>query len=98
MKKIEQLKKLSLQELAPTDKDDLLLTAFDYHTIIKWNDNISNKDKFGFNCDFTCFIPLDPKNPNDGLLWVNHEYINPLFVSGYNYRNAEKSKTKQQVD
>lgn len=97
--KLERLKTLSLEGLTSTDEDDLVLTkGLDYHTIIKWNDKISNKDTFGFNCDFTCFIPLDPKNPNDGLLWVNHEYINTLFVSGYNYRNPKQSRTKQQVD
>ena len=96
---LERLKKLSLQGLNPTDEDDLILTkGLNYHTIVKWNDKISFEDTFGFNCDFTCFIPLDPKNPNDGLLWVNHEYINPLFVSGYNYRDPKQSKTKQQVD
>ena len=79
---LERLKTLSLEGLTSTDEDDLVLTkGLDYYTIIKWNDKISNKDTFGFNCDFTCFIPLDPKNPNDGLLWVNHEYINTLFVS-----------------
>ena len=88
-----------MEGLTSTDEDDLVLTnGLDYHTIIKWNDKISNKDTFGFNCDFTCFIPLDPKNPNDGLLWVNHEYINTLFVSGYNYRDPKQSRTKQQVD
>jgi len=96
---LERLKTLSLEGLTSTDEDDLVLTkGLDYHTIIKWNDKISNKDTFGFNCDFTCFIPLDPKNPNDGLLWVNHEYINTLFVSGYNYRDPKQSRTKQQVD
>ncbi|MEM9686581.1 MAG: alkaline phosphatase PhoX, partial [Bacteroidota bacterium] len=50
---------------------------------------------------FTCFIPLDEKNPKDGLLWVNHEYVNPLFVSGFNfkqYENPQKYRTKEQVD
>ena len=96
---LERLKKLSLEGLAASDQDDLLLTkGLDYHIILKWNDKINNKDRFGFNCDYNCFIPLDPKNPNDGLLWVNHEYINPLFVSGFNYRDAKNIKTKEQVD
>ena len=96
---LERLKKLSLEGLAASDQDDLLLTkGLDYHVILKWNDKINNEDRFGFNCDYNCFIPLDPKNPNDGLLWVNHEYINPLFVSGFNYRDAKNTKTKEQVD
>jgi len=99
---LETLKKLVLEGLAASDKDDLLLAkGLDYHTVIKWGDKISNKDTFGFNNDFTCFIPLDDKNPKDGLLWVNHEYINPLFVSDFDYRAHEKPeehRTKAQVD
>ena len=90
------LKKLSIKGLIPSDTDDLLLAdGLDYHTIIKWGDKISATDTFGFNNDFTCFIPLDDKNPKDGLLWVNHEYINPFFVSDY---KTSEEKTKEQVD
>ncbi|HAS47508.1 MAG TPA: alkaline phosphatase [Microscillaceae bacterium] len=99
---LESLKKLVLEGLAASDKDDLLLAkGLDYHTVVKWGDKISDKDTFGFNNDFTCFIPLDDKNPKDGLLWVNHEYINPLFVSDFDYRAHEKPeehRTKEQVD
>jgi len=93
---LERLKKVVLKSISPSDIDDLVLTnGLNYHTIIKWGDNINTKDTFGFNNDFTCFIPLDKNNPKDGLLWVNHEYINPLFISGYNGKN--KKRTKEQV-
>mgnify|MGYP001150220213 FL=1 len=99
---LEKLKQLILEGLPASDKDDLQLAkGLDYHTVIKWGDKISDKDTFGFNNDFTCFIPLDDKNPKDGLLWVNHEYINPLFVSDFNHRDYEKPeehRTKEQVD
>ena len=96
---IERLKKVLLKSINPSDIDDLVLTnGLQYQTIIKWGDQINLTDTFGFNNDFTCFIPLDKNNPKDGLLWVNHEYINPLFVSGYNPRNKDEKRTKQQVD
>ncbi len=96
---LEALKQLALEALAASDKDDLLLTkGLDYHTVIKWGDKISEQDTFGFNNDFTCFIPLDEKNPKDGLLWVNHEYVHPLFVSGFDYKNPASKRTKAQVD
>ena len=41
------------------------------------------------------------RKPKDGLLWVNHEYVNPLFVSNFNHTNNSNSiahKTQQQVD
>jgi len=96
---IERLKKVVLKSINPSDEDDLVLAdGLNYHPIIKWGDPINAVDTFGFNNDFTCFIPLDDQNPKDGLLWVNHEYMNPLFVSDYNYRNKNQKRTKQQVD
>lgn len=99
---LEKLRKVTLEGLAATDKDDLLLAkGLDYHLVIKWGDKINTEDTFGFNNDFTCFIPLDDNNPKDGLLWVNHEYINPLFVSDFDYRqyeNPQEHRTKEQID
>ena len=101
-KTLERLKKIALENLIASDTDDLLLSnGLNYHTIIKWGDAISDHDTFGFNNDFTCFIPLNENNSKDGLLWVNHEYVNPLFVSDFNYReyeNPQQHRTKEQVD
>ncbi|MDO6743936.1 DUF839 domain-containing protein [Tenacibaculum soleae] len=95
-KRLEILKNFVLQGITASDKDDLILAnGLGYHTIIKWGDAISNTDTFGFNNDYTCFIPFNEDNPKDGLLWVNHEYINPLFVSDY---HNQQEKTKEQVD
>ncbi|WP_299619375.1 alkaline phosphatase PhoX [uncultured Tenacibaculum sp.] len=99
---LEKLKNFELKDLLASDKDDLLLTeGLNYHPVVKWGDAISDNDTFGFNNDFTCFIPLDENNPKDGLLWVNHEYVNPLFVSDFNYRNYDnpaEHRTIEQVD
>ncbi|KAA1245086.1 PhoX family phosphatase [Aquimarina sp. RZ0] len=100
--RLNELKNLVLENLLPSDKDDLLVAnGLDYHPIIKWGDKINDTDTFGFNNDFTCFIPFDDNNPKDGLLWVNHEYVNPLFVSDFDskkYENSSKHRTIQQVD
>ena len=97
--RLDQLKKLLLEALPASDKDDLLLAnGLDYHVILRWGDKISDKDTFGFNNDFTCFLPLDEKDPTDGLLWVNHEYVNPLFVSGFDPSDSTAPRTKEQVD
>ncbi|MDG1743514.1 MAG: DUF839 domain-containing protein [Polaribacter sp.] len=100
--RLEELKRLVLEELLPSEKDDLLVAnGLDYHTIIKWGDKISDTDTFGFNNDFTCFIPFDDTNPKDGLLWVNHEYVNPLFVSDFNpnkHAVPSKHRTIEQID
>lgn len=100
--RLKELKKLVLKGLIPSDEDDLLLAnGLAYHTIIKWGDAINDTDTFGFNNDFTCFIPFEDDNPKDGLLWVNHEYINSLFVSDFDdnkYENPAKHRTIEQVD
>ncbi|MEM6725129.1 MAG: alkaline phosphatase PhoX, partial [Bacteroidota bacterium] len=100
--RVETLKKVLLEALSPSDEDDLLLTkGLNYHTVIKWKDQITSADTFGYNNDFTCFIPLDQNNPKDGLLWVNHEYVNPLFVSDFDFRahsNPYEHRTIEQVD
>ncbi|MCG1036817.1 PhoX family protein [Polaribacter sargassicola] len=98
--RLQELQNLILEGITASDKDDLLLTkGLDYHTILKWGDKISDTDTFGFNNDYTCFIPFDDTNPKDGLLWVNHEYINPLFVSGFDENIENKlPKSKEQVD
>lgn len=99
---LKKLKNLVLEGIKPSDKDDLLLAkGLNYHTIVKWGDKISEFDTFGFNNDFTCFIPLDKNNPKDGLLWVNHEYINPVFVSDSKFKeydNPLEHRTKDHVD
>ena len=96
---INKLKKLVLEGLVASDIDDLLLAkGLNYHTLIKWNEKINDADTFGFNCDFTCFIPFDDEQPEDGLLWVNHEYVHPLFVSNYAFGNLNQERTIEQVD
>ena len=101
-KRLKELKNIVLKGIIPSDKDNLILANnLNYHTIIKWGDKISDTDSFGFNNDFTCFIPFDYDNPKDGLLWVNHEYVNPLFVSGFDgdkYEKTSEYRTTEQVN
>lgn len=53
------------------------------------------KQKFGFNPDFTTFFKMDGKD-SEGLLWVNHEYPDGLFLSGYDSKLGNK-KTVEQI-
>jgi len=78
----------------PSSEDRVVLApGLDYQVLVSWNDPISQQDRFGFNNDYTAFIP-DTDNPKSGLLWVNHEYVHPMFVSQY----TEGEKSKEQVD
>lgn len=88
--------KLPFKPLRPSDKDDLVLAeGLSYHRFLSWGDTLNAKgDQFGTNCDYLAFIPLDPRDPTDGLLWVNHESLLPLFVSGW---DGSTKRTKEQV-
>jgi len=80
-----------IPSISSTFEDDLVLApGFSYSPLVTWNQSISAFDRFGFNCDYTAFTPLDK---NRGILWTNHEYINPLFIHG----NSSGPKTKNQV-
>jgi len=82
----------------PSDRDELILApGLRYEIIAKWQDPIDAKGElhFGFNNDFLAFFPLEGK-VNEGLLCVNHEYPDPLFVCGY--VRGSGPKTKEQVD
>jgi len=88
--------KLPFSKIAPTSTDNVeLAEGFNYKVLVSWDDPISDNDRFGFNNDYTAFLPFDPANPDDGILWVNHEYLDPMFVSKH---KKGEPKTKEQVD
>ncbi len=67
---------LSFGPIVPSDHDDLIVPfGFRYQTVIAYGDRFTNSgERFGFNADFTAFIPRDAAG-TDGLLFVNHEYV-----------------------
>lgn len=79
----------SLPHLAPSLEDKLITAeGLDYKILIKWGEKINATESFGFNNDFLAFHPLAD---NRGLLWVNHEYVDPKFING-------TERTKANVD
>ena len=87
-----------LRPIPPSEVDELALAdGLSYEVLIKWGDPISKEDKFGFNNDYTAFLPFNSDNPDDGLLWVNHEYVDPRFVSNFHEFEISK-KSKKQVE
>jgi secreted PhoX family phosphatase len=51
-------------------------------------DQINATQKFGFNNDFIAFHPLEEDR---GILWVNHEYVHPVFING-------NERTRENID
>lgn len=98
---LEQLAKTSptrLLELSPSIEDDLKLApGFSSKVLISWGDKINkDNDTFGFNNDYIAYIPLEGLK-DEGLMWVNHEYVHPLFVSGHVIDDSYTRKTKVQA-
>ncbi len=87
-----------IEALLPNSEDKVKLSAgLKHQVMLRWQDEISDKDTFGSHCDFLCFIPMEKGVKDDGLLWVNHEYMDPRFCSGFNGEDHTQ-KTKEQVD
>jgi secreted PhoX family phosphatase len=73
----------------PSTKDDVvLIDGLEYYKIISWNDKMNSKEVFGFNNDY---LNIQEISPNELIMWANHEYVHPLFVSGY-------ERTKENID
>ena len=56
---------------------------------------------YGDHNDYVAYFPIDAleggDSSEDGILWVNHEYTNPLFWSGYTDVENETQKTPEQI-
>ena len=65
--------------------DDVVVQPeYERYVIVRWGDRVfpNREEYFGYNNDYTAFIPINDRNPKDGYLWVNHEYVSfPFAVS-----------------
>jgi secreted PhoX family phosphatase len=76
---------------AGVDETHHVAEGYDADILIRWGDalfanmtpfdpaNLTGADqarRFGYNCDYIAFFPLDRRNTR-GLLCINHEYANP---------------------
>ena len=82
----------------PSREDELILSdGLEYKILIGWKDQLNNRGElFGFNNDYTAFIPFKDKI-DEALLWVNHEYTLPLFVSGIERTMENVLKEQKEV-
>ena len=90
------------QAIEPTDKDDLVLPeGFRYEIIRSAGDPLGGDLTYGDHNDFVAYFPIDVlkgrNDSEDGILWVNHEYINPMFWSSYTDTESATKKTKAQI-
>jgi len=62
--------------------DDVVVPPeYERYLIISWGDRVfpNPEEYFGYNNDYTAFVPIDRRSLNDGYLWVNHEYVSYPF-------------------
>lgn len=86
---------LGFVPIGPHDDDQLILAeGLKSRVLISWGDPINATETFGFNNDYIATVPLGQNAQDDALLWVNHEYPDPYFVSGY---RAGGERTQEQV-
>ena len=77
---ISKHKRKLLLGIKPSTSDEVFLAdGLSYEILISWGEKISPKDRFGFNNDYIGFVR--GKGSSEGFLWVNHEYVHPLFFS-----------------
>lgn len=91
-----QIAEFIIKGIDPSDLDDVILAeGLKSSMLIRWDDPINASERFGFNNDFLAFLPDSDGNSESGVLWANHEYTNPFFVSGF---SGDMERTKEQVD
>ncbi|MFN6571478.1 PhoX family phosphatase [Dendronalium sp. ChiSLP03b] len=61
--------------------DDVVVPPeYERYVIVSWGDRVfpNSDDYFGYNCDYTGFVPIG-RTDDIGYLWVNHEYVSYPF-------------------
>jgi secreted PhoX family phosphatase len=75
--------------IAPSSADALQVPeGYELDVVIKWGDEFADGLNFGYNCDYSAFFPLrsrghDGGGIREGIVWVNHEYVWPIYVSNW---------------
>lgn len=84
-----------LKGLNPSLSDQLELpNGFDFRVMIKQGDPINSTGLFFGDCnDYLAVIP-DTDSSRKAILWVNHEYFNPVFITG---NRDFKSRTRTEI-
>ena len=97
-----QASRLSFTPIEPTGDDEVVLPrGFKYDVVRKWGDRVTADADYSYNNDFVAYFPIDAldggQNSQDGILWVNHEYPDPKWVSEYEDAERETEKSPEQI-
>jgi len=94
-------KSSSFRPIEFSDTDELALPEGFHHEIIRSSsDPLTANQVYGDHDDYVAYVPVDAlegKASEDGIHWVNHEYINPMFRLDYTDAESPTKKTKEQI-
>jgi hypothetical protein len=94
-------KSSSFQPIEFSDTDELDLPEGFHHEIIRSSGNpLTANQVYGDHNDYVAYVPVDAlegKASEDGIHWVNHEYLNPMFRLDYTDAESPTKKTKEQI-
>jgi Bacterial protein of unknown function (DUF839) len=96
------VKLTSFQAIKFSDTDELVLPeGFRYELIRSSGDPLGGGLTCGDYNDYVAYLPIDALESSeaseDGIVWVDHEYINPMFSSDYTDPESQTKKTKEQI-
>jgi uncharacterized protein len=81
--------------IAPSSSDALQVPdGYVADVLIKWGDEFGDGLFFGYNADYTTYLPL--RGHKEGLLWVNHEYVWPYYVT--DWRSSQDASWDPRVE
>jgi secreted PhoX family phosphatase len=84
--------------IAPSSADALQVPdGYAVDVVIKWGDEFAPGMKFGYNCDYSTYFPMNGSG-DEGLIWVNHEYIVPFFTSDWPNTPAQNALWNPRVE
>ncbi len=76
--------------------------GFAWQVVIGYGDQFANTDgtvhRYGYNNDYLAYFPL--RGSEEGLLFVNHEYVDAFYLHGYKPQgvaNGKRTKSRNDV-
>jgi hypothetical protein len=95
-------KPTSFQPIEFSDNDEPVLPeGFRYEIIRSSGEPLTANQVYGDHYDSLAYFPIEAlegsEDSEDGINWVNHEYINLMFRSDYTDPESQTEKTKEQI-
>jgi secreted PhoX family phosphatase len=95
-------KPTSVQPIEFSDTDKLILSEGFRYVIIRCSgDPLTANQVSGDHNDYVAYFPVDAlkcgEESEDGIHWVKHVYIDPMFWSDYTDPESQTKKTKEQI-